>query len=266
MYPFFIVALFLALCGALVNVVMKKDARTDSMRQQRMRTDQARVAEGLDRYITERGQAPPSLDALAATPGFEHVRGSRNQWQGYVASGTLNDGTWRYQRAAAWSVRRKDGGTNYPNENECGTGSAASASSWCGSKDGTWYRNESRGTYANEITQQRIKQQRTLQLLADQWTARQEFPAKGNDGVTLASGQQRTLASLVGYTGSATTCTGVYVWAGMPLDCTALYDVWGGPVGYQYQSSRYIVLVSEAPIQTASGNNVLVASPLQVQE
>lgn len=266
MYPAFVVALFLVLAAVLSSVAMKFDARTDTLRETRMRVEQTRIAEGLDRYVVENGTMPATLDALVGTPGYEDLRSSRNPLQGYAASGTLNDGTWRFQRAATWTVFRKDGGTSYRTDNACGTGDVATAASWCGAKDGVWYRAESRETYADEISQQRVRQQRTLQLFADHWTANQRFPRVANDGASLAVGQMRTLQAMVGFGGNARNCNGVFVWAGIPLDCTALFDLWGNPVGYQYQADNYMVLASEAPFANAAGQTVVVASPLQVQD
>lgn len=265
MYPAFVVALFMLMASMLISLVGKFDARTDYMRQSRIRVEQTRMAEGLAAYRAEKGAMPASLDALVATPGYEHLRSYRNQWMQYAVSGTLNDGTWRFERAAMWTVLRKDGGATYATENACGTGDVSSADSWCGAKDGTWYRVESREFFADEIAQEKVRQRHTLQLLADYWTAKQSFPRVGNNGVTLASGQLAALPALVGYTGTAANCSGVYTWMGIPFDCGALFDVWGSPVGYQYQNDAYVILASEAPFASSAGVRVIVASPLKIQ-
>lgn len=266
MYAAFIVAVFLVLGTLLGNVAMKYQARTDDMRAARERVEQTRIAEGLDRYVKEQGSMPATLDGLVSTAGYEDLRSSRNPRQGYVASGTLNDGTWQYRRAATWSVFRRDGGASYRADNACGTGDVATAASWCGENDGVWYRIETRERYADEIAEQRARQQRSLQKFADHWTANQRFPRLANDGASLGVGQMRHLAQMVGYAGNARNCTGVYVWSGIPFDCSALFDVWGNPVGYQYQGDNYIVLASEAPFANGTGQKVLVASTLNIQE
>jgi hypothetical protein len=265
MYPAFVVALFMLMASMLVSLVGQYSSRTDYIRQSRIRVEQTRMAEGLAAYRAEKGTMPASLDALIAEPGFEYLGSYRNQWMGYAVSGTLTDGTWQFERAAMWTARRKDGGATYATENECGTGDVYTAQSWCGAKDGTWFRVESREFFPDEITQEKVRQRRTLQLLADYWTAKQSFPRVGNNGVTLASGQLAPLPALVGYTGTAATCSGVYTWMGIPFDCGALFDVWGSPVGYQYQNDAYVILASEAPFASATGVRVIVASPLKIQ-
>lgn len=265
MYPAFVVVLFMLLGSVLVDLASKYNGRTEVLRQGRIRVEQTRIAEGLVAYREEFGSLPATLDALASTPGYEHLRSYRNAWQRYATTGALNDGTWQFHRAATWTAIRKDGADSYASENACGTGGFAAAASWCGSKDGTWHRIETRETFSDEISLEKIRQRRTLQLFADYWTAKQDFPRVGNNGVTVATGQLAALPALVGYSGTASTCTGIYTWMGVPFDCAALFDVWGNPVGYQYQSSSYVILASEAPFSTAAGVRVIVASPLKIQ-
>lgn len=265
MYPAFVVVIFLLLASAITAVTGKYNERTEAMRQERIRVEQTRIAEGLQAYRAETGNLPASLDALQIVPGFEQLRSYRNQWQQYVATGALNDGTWQFHRAATWTVVRRDGGANYALENACGAGGVLSAQSWCGSKDGTWHRIETKETFADEVTQEKVRQRRTLQLFADYWTAKQDFPRTGVNGLTLGVGQLAALPALVGYTGSASNCAGVYAWMGIPFDCAALFDVWGNPVGYQYQNSAYVILASESPITLATGSRLIVASPLKIQ-
>jgi len=266
MYPAFVFALFLALCALLTNLTLAYQQRTDDTRTRRVRVQQTRMAEGIDRYVVQAGGPPASLDALTAAPGFEDLRGQRNQWQGYAVSPSLDDGVWKYQRAAAWAVIRKDGGATYATDNACGVGSVTTAPSWCGKNDGVWYRYETKQDYNKEIAQQRMRQQRTLQMLADYWSSHQTFPNTGNDGVAIAAGGARSLALLAGYAGNATNCTGVHIWSGIPLDCAAMFDLWGNPIAYQYQSPTFIQLASESPIRTTDGSALFIGSPLEIKE
>lgn len=266
MWVIWLTAGFLALVAGLVTLT--NNVKEDTARRQEsvMQADQGSIAEGIEQYTKIHGQAPANLDALTATDGFEHLRAARNPWQRYERSQVINDGVWNFQRAAAWTVVRRDGAGSYRTENACGTGDVATAQAWCGKADGTWYRIESKESYNDEMSMQRTRMMRTLQLFADAWTASQAFPAQGNDGASLGPGQQRSLATLAGYYGAADACTGVYVWRGIPLDCGALFDTWGKPVKYQYQSPTLIVLTTETPFTAADGMPVVVATPLQVQE
>ncbi|WNH54794.1 hypothetical protein [Stenotrophomonas oahuensis] len=265
MYAAFVTAVFAMMATVMINVAIKYDSRTETMREGRIRAEQARIAEGIIAFTDERGRPPSSLDELVATVGFEQLRSSRNEWQKYQMSGLLNDGTWRFERAASWTAIRKDGAVGYASENSCGSGGLSDAASWCGSPGSVWHRVETRERFSDEIAQEKYRQRRTLQLLADYWTTRQAFPRTGVGGQTLATGQLLPLPVLVGYSGTAATCTGVYTWMGLPFDCAALFDVWGNPVGYQFQNDRYVLLASEAPFSTADGQRVIVASPLNIQ-
>lgn len=266
MWVTWVTAVFLALMAGLVSLIagVRKEtaAREDAMAQ----ADQVQIAEGIERYIQLNGEAPPDISTLMDADGFQHLRAARNPWQRYERSATISDGVWQFQRAAAWTAIRPDGGATYRSENTCGTGDVGSAQAWCGSADGTWYRNETKERYNQEMSAQRIQMARTLQLFADHWTAKQAFPSTGNDGAVLSGGQHRALASLAGYQGAAGSCTGVHVWSGIPLDCGALFDVWGQPVKYQFQSPTLMVLSTETPFKAADGLPVVVATPLQAQE
>lgn len=266
MWPIWVLVVFMMIAGGLYTLTVDQLERNRLSAEQTALVDQGRIAEGIVQYTQANGRPPESLDSLGQADGFEHIRGSRHAGQSYVRATGLNDGVWQFERAAAWTVSRKDGGASYRSENACGHGDVATASSWCGSPDGVWHRTETREAYNDQLSSQRVRMMRTLQLLADSYSARQAFPAMGNDGASLAPGSQRTLASLSGYSGSASGCSGVHVWQGIPLDCGALFDYWGGPVLYQYQSSTHVILTTETPFKSASGQPVVIASPLQVQE
>lgn len=266
MFPAVVIVLFLAIAAGVYGLTATQTTRAEGMQEQSALVDQAKIAEGIEQYMAMKGYPPASLDALVQEDGFEHLRSARNRWQKYANGNGLNDGVWQFERAASWTTFRKDGGASYPTENACGTGSVATAASWCGAADGVWFRRETREDYNTAIASQRVRQMRTLQLFADHWTARQSFPSTGNDGAGLGAGQQRSLAQLAGFTGAATTCAGVFVWQGIPLDCGALFDHWGSPVIYQFQSTTSIVLTTETPFRAANGIQVVIATPLSVQE
>ncbi|MEL5920659.1 hypothetical protein [Stenotrophomonas maltophilia] len=266
MVKLWVVAVFLAAAAAVMALIGNERDATEYTRKENRLDQQHQIAQGIDVFVQLNGRPPVDLEELTGTPGLEHLRTARNAWQRYETSGQLVDGTWQFQRAAAWTAVREDGGVSYRNENRCGSGNVATSASWCGATDGDWYRYETRETYNEQMSQQRARMTRTLQLFADYWSTHQAFPFRGNDGGVLGAGGQRSLASLAGFSGTAGNCGGVYVWAGIPLDCGALFDHWGRPVKYQYQSPLLMVLSTETPFLAANGRPVVIATPLQVQE
>ncbi|HEL3836383.1 TPA: hypothetical protein UMZ04_001120 [Stenotrophomonas maltophilia] len=265
MYATFIAAVLFLLATVTTSVAVRYEARTEAMKESRARVEQTRIAEALFAYREQFGRLPDSLDQLASSPGYEQLRSYRNEWQRYMRASDLSDGTWRFERAASWTVARRDGANSVSSENSCGAGDFTTAASWCGPRDGVWHRLETRELFSEEIAQEKLRQRRTLQLFSDYWTTRQAFPRVSASGQQLGNGQMLPLPVMAGYAGTADSCSGVHVWMGIPLDCAALFDVWGSPVGYQYQSDTYVILASEAPFSAADGRRVIVASPLNIQ-
>lgn len=225
------------------------------------------MAAGVAEYYRDTGTYPASLDALANAPGRQHLRSSLDNWQGYALSGNISDTVWRFRRAATFMRDPSDGTTaaTYLATNRCGAGSATTATSWCGSDDAKWFREESRLTYNDQIARQRTRLNMVLQKIATHYNATQSLPNLTFGGAALANDSITRMAALVNYTGFANNCTGNFVWeASIPLECEDLFDLWGGHVGYQFINNKRIILVSESPITNAAGVPIRIAATLDL--
>ena len=220
-----------------------------------------KMAENVEQYFLETSSFPPDIATLATTTGFQHVKGYLNTWQGYATSPTINDGVWQFQRAVLYSSDPTTGQTqaDYLNANACGSDAFDVATSWCGAKKSQWFRRETRDRFNEQITTQRVRMWKLLQKVADYYNESGAFPNKDNVGVALAANSMTSIQTLVGYSGTAASCTGTFSYMGVPVDCGDMFDLWGNPIGYQYVSSTRVVLVSEPPIFNTSGNRVVVA-------
>lgn len=236
-------------------------------RQQSRIASLAHLSAGIARFQSETGNLPASLDQLVATTGYADLRSYQDSWQAYVLSAPLNDGTWIYQRAVAISRDPSDGVSHadYLALNRCGAGGAAAAPTWCGEPSGAWFRQESREEFSYQMTVQRGRHHRMLHKWAAYYSVAQRFPDVDKDGNPLAAGSTTELRQLVGYAGTAAACSGPFVYAGIPVDCGELFDLWGGAVAYQYIDGRHIVIVSEAPFHFADNTRPLIATDLEVQ-
>ena len=229
------------------------------------------MAEAVEGYQRERSGLPSDLDALAAAPGYEHTKSFKNAWQGYAKSGALDDGVWTFERAVVYQNNPSAGytGSTYLAENTCGTGSATTASSWCGMKSSSWYRVETRGNATEQLTTQRVRMNRMLQKLATYYSKENFFPKKDAGGIGLVANSITRLKTLAGYVGDSKSCFGVYTWEGVPIDCADMFDIWGGEVGYQFLSEDHVILVSESPFTNSAtppspGTRVIVAANLEI--
>ena len=220
-----------------------------------------RLSESVSRYVSEMGSYPVSLAALVVTPGFEHVAGLLNNWQGYGLSPTLNDANWAYRRVVLFTNDPTTGTStvNYLAANACGSGGYDTALSWCGTKTSMWYRQEGRDSFNDLIVNERARVNRLSQKFANYYNAQAAYPSKDEANVALAADSITGLATLVGYAGTATNCSGQYQYQGIPIDCSDMFNSWGLQVGYQFVDASHIILVSETRIVNATGATIIVA-------
>lgn len=267
MYAVFVIAM-VALAATLYSGLSATflDVAT-AYRQQSRTTSVVRISEGIARFQSETGNLPASLDQLVAAPGYADLRSYRDSWQTYVLSGALNDGAWVFQRAVAVSRDPSDGisHTDYLALNRCGVGAASTALSWCGDPSGSWFRQETREDFGHQMSSQRVRHHRMLHKWVAHYSVAKTFPGKDRTGNPLPAGSITELRALVGYAGTASNCTGSFVYAGIPVDCGELFDLWGGAVAYQYVDARHIVIVSEAPFLLSDNTRPLIATDLEIQ-
>lgn len=220
------------------------------------------LAENIEQYYLEKSVFPSSIALLNGSSGFEHSRALTDNWQGYAVSPTITDSIWQFNRAVLLANDPSKGvsAASFLSSNSCGTGGYDTATSWCGSSTGKWFRRETRERYNEQITTQRARMNRLLQKLADYYNTNQQFPDKDSVGTALGVNSLTVLPVLASHGGSAGACSGTYSYMGIPVDCGDMYDLWGQPIGYQFVSAKHIILVSEPPIFNNSGNRVVVAA------
>lgn len=262
MFAMFIIALS-AWLAYLGDGLVTQYRDLSQMYQARTRSIQTKImAESLEQYFQENKTFPVSIPALTATNGYEHTRGLIDVWQGYAIATGLADSVWQYDRMVFFSSSPKAGiqAADYLASNACGTGPFGTHSSWCGQPGSAWFRRETRDGYHNLIANQRIRLQSTLQKFAQYYNANGSFPSSKTDGSPIAASSIHTLAELVDFSSTVDQCRTVHSFDSVPLDCTDIFDNWGQPVAYQYESGKRIVLVVKTPILNRAGTPVVVAA------
>lgn len=258
---FFAVMLWAA---SLLEAVGNQHAMLAEVYQSKTRQhDMIQVAEAVELYYRENGALPTDLNALSASTGFQHVGASLNGWQGYGRSGAITDGTWTFQRAVAFTNDPTTGTTAaaYLAANQCGTGGFNTATGgWCGTKDSMWFMKDTRQQFNEQIVTERARLNRLSQKFADYKNTYNTYPDKDAGNVLLGASSITSIASLVGYAGTAKACSGQFQYMGIPIDCSDMFDSWGGLIGYQFESSGHVILVSESPIFDSNGVRVVIAA------
>lgn len=265
--PLIVVFLFTLFLASQSRLEMAADnARQEKLAETRHNRT-IELAQLVNRFIDERGGVPPaSLTALAATPGYENARQFLNvsgpHGEGpFLAVYALNNGTNSYHRVIVYSPPF-DGSittTDYlaAANNACGGTAPSSISPWCGNPKGSYWTIDTLSRISTEVARERMQQQQTLKKFAAVFSVDQAYPDTGS-----GDGSAATLISLLsGYTLTASTCTGVWNWQGIPLSCEDLYTIWGTPRVYNYLTSKWIALYSEAP-WLESAQPIAIASQL----
>lgn len=249
--------------ATVFNAVREEHQQLAEVYQAKQRLHDIRiVAEAIERYYQENHALPVNLSALAATPSFAGISAHFNSWLAYGISPQLTDGTWRFQRAVVFMQDPSRGVTAaaYLAQNTCGAqGYDIETTSWCGSKNSMWYVKDTRQALPEQIMNQRMRLNRLSQKFADYFNVNRSYPNKDAANVLLANGSITSLAFLAGYAGGAKNCSGPYHYQGIALDCSDMFDLWGGAIGYQFESNKHIILVSESPIFNAQGVPLMIA-------
>lgn len=262
MYPLVLAAILAALIAQISHQALENFDLMKLYRFNLHRMQLVMLAESLEQYYNERGTFPSSIQNLATTPGYAHVRSLVNNWQGFAVSGTLSDTMWQYRRMVVYSIDSKNGESQatYLANNSCGTGTFYAAASWCGHRKSTWYLKDTRYGLHDQVITQRARLRRTLQKFGDFYSANERFPDRNSSGTALTPGETYSLPNLAGYTGSASACTGMYLWNGLPIGCDDMFDSWGAPINITIKSDQNITMFSESPLTNASGQRVIIAS------
>lgn len=248
---------------AVTLAAMPLDGIYTKQRGDILRHDMATLMTAIEQRHEENplgGYLTPS--AIITTPGFEHLHllePARFQFQ---ATNALNDGVWRFNRAAIWFESPHDsvGNAQYISaaNNTCGAGALTVAGSWCGRSQSIWGKLESKGNHSVLLLAEKQRLYRTIGKFYQRFS-------KDGSFVPLANGQVRTLAQLVGYTGSAASCSGNFVYNEIPLGCDDLFNYWGLPIALNKVSDLHIALVNRTQIIGASGQVLRIAEEARLE-
>jgi hypothetical protein len=254
-----IASLFAA--NAFVSGAIQGTTRLYAQKGESRRQAVSVLAREMARYRYKLGSYPASLSALSTQPGFEHTRALiAVPGLGYALAGPISDGTWTYYRAglAAINLQQYDF-ASFWNSNTCASGSFSTAQDWCGVNDmATWFKSETRSFYLDNVSRARRRiYRKTLVKFISYFNANAQFPAG-----TLSTGGYSTLAAQAGYNGSAANCSGVYQFAGIPIDCDDMFTPWGSPVAYNYIGTTYISIAFTTPNIYASGSYQTIAAEM----
>lgn len=136
--------------------------------------------------------------------------------------------------------------------NRCGTGSFEAAQSWCGDAKSLWAKSESHTSHFDLVQSEQHRLYRMSRKFYRYYENNGSFSELGS------AGQKAALSSIVTsiVTGSpaatASTCSGVYYYKGMPFGCQDMFNAWGEPIYLHVVGEGHVVLTNSLGIQVAT--------------
>jgi hypothetical protein len=239
---------------------------TQYLRSENQATAIRIVGKNIADYQEETGRYPDSLTALAATSGYESVKGFLGKhWLHYSKSTDIDEAPFRFDRAAIFVLKDNRGlsASQYlsATENACGTGDFDS-DSWCGNNESIWQKFESRHDYLAVAGDQQKILDGLINRFARFYNKNSSFPNTKDDSSVMSSGASDTLASIVGCTDAADACSGIYFFESIPFGCNDLFGLNGSDINYRYFDDR-IILTVETAVMDDSGNQIVMGSTVE---
>lgn len=266
--PFFILLLFFILQSLLLLTSARQIDLIDASDVKNREASIRQLAIGINNYYTETASYPASTTTLAAATGYEYLKNTAHAWQSMAIATNLDDTAFKYNRVTVFTQDPYDHPLTDAEyltaaNNTCGAGAFATATDWCGAKNSQWWKHETREDIQRDLARERKR----LRHLLDKFTSWYNGDVTittingvwGNNYPNPGSAAAKLTTLVIGYTQTATTCTGIYTYSGIPIDCTDLYSIWGTPTTYNYLSSGHIALLTKTPY-TKSDNTPLYVS------
>lgn len=219
----------------------------------------------LHRYYDQHRAIPTGAGvSLMSQPGFEHLR----TWdlphleEGYTVG--IAGQNWEFARAVLaypdpWRVPELQGNSAFSS----GVSPCAvdiTNATWCPPENGFHSVLETRAHALTDIAIAQKALQRTGYKIAMVFRATGDFPVLHSGNPDLSVGDGHALTDLIGYSGSAAACDGPFTWAGVVLDCSDLYNLWGEEVVYTYLGTKEIGLSARSGLKTAAGADYYISS------
>jgi len=263
--PYFILYLFFLLQSLLLLTAARQTELIDALNIQTREMTTKQLATAIDSVYVESGYYPTSFAALAALPGYEYLKNTSRPFQSMAVATNILDPDFKFSRVAVFSQDPYD----YPlpdaiylaaTNNACGAGDFATSTTWCGSQRSNWWKHETREIISANIARERNRQRRLLDKFTSWYstsTGNNIYPDPGAAAAALS-------ALVAGFAQTATTCTGIYTWQGIPIDCTDLYSIWGTPTVYNYLSRTHVALLTKTPYIKADGTPLYISTEISL--
>ena len=174
---------------------------------------------------------------------------------------TVNGSLYRYDRVILYVQNPKEVllESEFESLNTCGTGLNDDAG-YCAPLGAKYTVLDASNHYQNLIRTINFRMNEAFYKISQSYDGRTVgFPRRKADGGDMPLNSTVTLAEFVGFSGSASTCSGNFQFGRMFINCADMYDDLGNPILYYYKNSREIFLIARTNIRDASGNLITIS-------
>lgn len=243
------------------NVTGLLDSTANSLRERNTYNALVSLARGIESYRHYRGQYPVDIPSLLSAKGYSHHRFNYDKLPNLTyAVVTLTDGTLTYQRVllATQDPLSAISNIQYLQANHCGVTDFSQSDDFCPDPNSLFYLADNRGALSRTRILATMRLDSTLHTIGN----------KARNGLSdlagvLTSGDSTELATAFGYFGTPSTCTGTYTTDDIVLSCADLFNPWGQPVIYHYESPTNVKVETSIPVLKADGTTIAVIRDIQ---
>ncbi len=201
---------------------------------------------------------PNTIDGLVGAGEVAHP------WLRYAVARGVSDGTWRFDRAILYVAKpgtAAEATDLLTATNACGAGAFGSAASYCLAVSIPSVRVQGNDAATTVVSATKNALNRTMRKMLSSYYRSGLFPATSPTTGALTPGQSVSVASFVGYTGTAAGCTGIHYFVDVPMDCTDLFEGQSGnPVLYHYVNNNQAGLFVQSRLQRSNGEFVVIGT------
>lgn len=258
-----VVMVFIAAFGLVtslgITILSRAEMRVHDMYEQSFQSELIEWSRSLERYISYEYRAPASLSELTQHVGNEPLN-SLGLDRISVASSEHNDVGLVYSKALIWHKRFD---SNYADldvleNNQVGSNNFSEQGDYKPPADVYWYQTSSISTLSNLRTTIYRTLDETVQRLV---YSTNTLPVLMSSGTTLQVDDSIYLTDAVGYTGSFSSCAGLFEFDGAVITCSDLYAIDGSQVQYRILSdSQAAVYVESNNLRNAAGEPFIIFS------
>lgn len=216
------------------------------------------------RYRNQTDSYPADLVTLAGATGYFMAGSLSAQLPNVIYQvAAISNATIQYQRVLVATQGTYDvvSESDFLSNNQCGSTHFANQADFCPDSDSLYFINESRNGYDDGSSQSIMFLDMTMAKLINTVESGAFYSHSG----ALGDGDAATLASMVGYAGTADNCTGIFMLGEQPLSCIDLFSPYSAAkVTYNFINAQHIALHVDLSSNDPSGTTRFVSRDIRI--